>query len=370
MIDLERLARIHVELTAGASWGDLLRRERMTRAQWTAAERAWLDALSADASAGRFELADRYLRALAGAPSVEASPVPMPIAPAAPSPPIVSMPAIPAAMLRFTDVQATQDASAAPPPAPALPFGPGTPPPPSQPRPVAQPAGPPRDAPAWMPKGLQGVTDLDGTRAMPDVAPSPALPFASADAGPPKPKQEAPAARLPKAMQGLTEIDATQMPSPEAGKAPALPFAPGSAAMPPPSAPRPETAAVRMPKGMQAFADIDGTQIGSAEPAGPALPFAPPAAPEPAPVSAPPSAPAAASPRLSLEQYARLCVELAAYPAHRAEVLRRYDIDQQQGAQTEAHWSARMNADPTLRKAWEAHCAAHQAWLHHAQRKG
>jgi hypothetical protein len=114
-----------------------------------------------------------------------------------------------------------------------------------------------------------------------------------------------------------------------------------------------------MPKGMQGLDDVDGTQIGSAAPTGPATPFAS----APAPVSTPAPAAAPVQPRLSLEHYARLCVELAAYPAHRAEVLRRYSIDEEQGRQTEAHWSGRMQADAAVRKAWEAHCAAHQAWL-------
>ncbi|APR77727.1 Putative secretion system X protein GspD-like protein [Minicystis rosea] len=504
MMDLESLARFHAALTAGATWDDLFRRERVTRAQWLSAERAWLEALSAEAAAGRFDLADRYLRALAGM-GVEALPPAPPApeikpAPTAPSivPALPPMPAIPAAMLRFTDVQTTQDSSAAPPSSPALPFdraaarAPSSKPAPPRPQAPTPPANP---APGWMPKGLQGITDLEGTRAIsPDAAPTAALPFAEASAAPaaasptaaaapasstspqaqaawlpkgmrgftdvdatqmvtagadkapplpfakeaeaaktapaavkapPRPNTPAPAAWMPKGMAGMTDVDGTQMVTAGADKGAALPFAkdapaeatktaPAEAKGSPPAPPRPDKPATAawMPKAMAGFADVDGTQMVTAgADKGAALPFpstgeraptpaaaAPPrpapvpaapaapvsvraAAPAPivaapastpapivaAPASAPMPAPASVQPRLSLEAHARLCVELAAYPGHRAEVLRRYSIDEEQGRQADAHWTAQMKADASLRRAWEAHCSAHQAWVRSVQ---
>jgi hypothetical protein len=93
-----------------------------------------------------------------------------------------------------------------------------------------------------------------------------------------------------------------------------------------------------------------------------ALPFAGlPGVPSPAT----PAAPAEQAPpsRLSLQSYASLCAELAAYPANRAAILARYGIADEAAYRALDHeWQARI-ADPEVRSRWQQSYATYADWL-------
>jgi hypothetical protein len=89
--------------------------------------------------------------------------------------------------------------------------------------------------------------------------------------------------------------------------------------------------------------------VGEAWRSGQALPFTPP----------PPSP---GAPRLTLEQYASLVVELAVAPARVAETLRRYGLTAADKEAHDATWRARL-ADDRERAAFERACATYRAWL-------
>jgi hypothetical protein len=70
--------------------------------------------------------------------------------------------------------------------------------------------------------------------------------------------------------------------------------------------------------------------------------------------------PAALRPsRLTLEQYARMCVEIALYPAHKLEILRRYGVDNEQQPRLDAYWGARVREDASVKAAWDRCYAEH-----------
>ncbi len=58
-------------------------------------------------------------------------------------------------------------------------------------------------------------------------------------------------------------------------------------------------------------------------------------------------------PRLTLEHYARMCVELALYPAHRPEILRRNGVDDEQRPRLDAYWGARVREEVSVKAAWD-----------------
>jgi hypothetical protein len=66
--------------------------------------------------------------------------------------------------------------------------------------------------------------------------------------------------------------------------------------------------------------------------------------------------------RLTLEQYARMCVEIALYPAHKLEVLRRYGVDDEQQPRLDSYWGARVRGDVSVKAAWDRYYAEH--WTH------
>lgn len=110
----------------------------------------------------------------------------------------------------------------------------------------------------------------------------------------------------------------------------------------------PEPAA--LPPGMRGFLDMRSTQLSpEAPPITPALPFV---------GAAEPKAPELA-PRLTLEQYAWMCVELALYPAYRLEVLRRHGVDEEQRSRLDAYWGARVREDVSVKAAWDRFYAEH-----------
>lgn len=171
---------------------------------------------------------------------------------------------------------------------------------------------------------------------------------------------------IPEGMRGFTDLRGTQLaPNTDAPRGPALPFNPNAA---PTLSAQPSAArAPFIPEGMRSFTSVHGTQLpdgGLREPALPFLGVDPPKAAIPARGAAP----AGNFPQLSVEQYASLHVELAALPGRSTEVLDRYRITEEQRRWLDAHWTARMAADPALRQAWDSACTAYKAWL--ARSKG
>ena len=168
---------------------------------------------------------------------------------------------------------------------------------------------------------------------------------------------------IPERMRGFTDVRGTQLATDaDAPRGPAIPFNPNAA----PTLPSASRAAF-IPAGMRNFKDVHGTQLADDEPLGPALPFLGADRPNtgaPARVAAPVSN----LPQLSVEQYASLCVEPAALPGRPMEVLDRYRITEEQRRGLDAHWSARMVADPAPGQVWDGACNAYRVWL--ARSKG
>jgi hypothetical protein len=69
-------------------------------------------------------------------------------------------------------------------------------------------------------------------------------------------------------------------------------------------------------------------------------------------------------PRLSLEQYASLCAELALWPARSDEILRQYRVvnEAARRALTE-HWEAELAKSPKAWATFEEALAVYTAWL-------
>jgi hypothetical protein len=345
-LTLDRYAEIRAEMEAGVLRDDALARAGLSVDEWTAAQHEWLESMSTEIALGRFELTNRYAQAFLERQRALVKPAPK--APAekpakAPDEPPKGRAQGESLLEGTTDVDTSLFR-------PALPFDAK----PDARSPLAS-ASAPRpstssDAAAWVPKGLRGVTDLDETAPLPSTSPLPTMPFSDAGSKPAPAPAPAPAPpqAIPAGMREFTEVESTQAPLPGAANAPVLPFdPPASPSLESPPQAKAADAPAWMPKAMRGFLDVEGTETLPRAPATPA-----PAAP-----------PAVTPPRLTLEQHARLSVELAAYPTHRAEVLRRYSIDEEQGRQVEAFWSAHMKADANVRRAWEGYCATHQTWL-------
>lgn len=103
-----------------------------------------------------------------------------------------------------------------------------------------------------------------------------------------------------------------------------------------------------------------------------ALPFPKAAAragnvPTAADQNAPPPPPPPAAERLTLEQYASLCVEIALAPAREIEALARYRITPREKVLTDEYYRDRIAASPEVRVAWERSFQSYQAWLQSRQ---
>ena len=91
-----------------------------------------------------------------------------------------------------------------------------------------------------------------------------------------------------------------------------------------------------------------------------------------APTAADPNAPLPPPPppaaqRLTLEQYASLCVEIALAPAREIEALARYRITPREKVLTDEYYRERIAANPEVRAAWERSFQSYQAWLQSRQ---
>ncbi|MBI4702916.1 MAG: hypothetical protein HY744_17500 [Deltaproteobacteria bacterium] len=165
-----------------------------------------------------------------------------------------------------------------------------------------------------------------------------------------------------------------------------LPFVSDHAASPPPAVPARVAPPAAAPGGDET-APISQTGLVVAR-LRPALPFEPappgagpaPGAARSGPAGAPalpfdlvgrPASPVAPGspeddtpPALTLEQYASLCAEHAAYPDREAQIETRYQIRDRPGrARLDRHWQERFAREPALRSEWERLRAQYQAWL-------
>jgi hypothetical protein len=70
-----------------------------------------------------------------------------------------------------------------------------------------------------------------------------------------------------------------------------------------------------------------------------------------------------ALPRVSLEQYASLCVELDMYPDRAALTLQRYGVSAAQKVALDEHHRAMFAASPAMGERWEAACRIYRDWL-------
>jgi hypothetical protein len=171
----------------------------------------------------------------------------------------------------------------------------------------------------------------------------------------PQPPSSVVAPFVPPSMRHFTDIRETELAAGPPPDGPVLPFRPATQAEPP----EPSESASWIPEGMRSFTSIGETQPAPDAPSRPALPFATAQDRDDPDLGE--------TPRLSLDEHARLCVELALYPAYRAAILQRYGLDEDQRQELAAFWSARITADPTLRVSWDNLCAAHRAQLLSAQ---
>jgi len=203
----------------------------------------------------------------------------------------------------------------------AAPAAPPAPPPPPAAKPDAAPA---QRAP------------LTGTSLALDVPSSLALPFPHAE-----PTLQRDVARPPAALTATRGPDMGPLPLP----AMALPFRKGDVVPTPVASSAP--AAPHLPPTRPRPA-LDGTALALDLPRGPSTPFRP-------------AAPAA--PRLSLEQHASLCAELARSPDREGEIMLRYGVDAAEKRGIDDHYRAAVAASPSLRASWNSAFQTYSTWL-------
>jgi hypothetical protein len=200
----------------------------------------------------------------------------------------------------------------------------------------------------------------------PNFAPPP--PGLVASPAPPAPV--APAFVMPEGMKHWSYIQGTQLAPMSAPEKPALPFVsgePGDRSSPPPHAAAP----AEVPPPLRPAAppvggetrDISSVVAAVMAQRSP-LPFDSRTDAPANRVSAPPAyRPTVAAPALTLEQYASLCVEIAAAPARMAEISMRYGLTDEQRGRADAYWRARMAAEPEVAAAWNRAYATYRQWL-------
>jgi hypothetical protein len=324
-LPLDRYAAVHAELSAGRLRDDVLARAGLSLEDWAAAQRTWLEEMGRELSLGRFDLTNQYTRAFLERQRALSTPVA--VVPAGP----------PAMPIRAPEVS-TPSAEAVP-----SYLAPGAAPVPS----VAS-ALPP--APLANPILAGTMMAIDG------AALRAALPFdAQARPAPPAPPPP-PVKRAPAALSGTAIGHVVP-------KAAALPFAPGaSSSVPSPALPPPGA----LPAVRRAPAALSGTSMAIIAPKGPALPFGAGASGAPPAAGAPPGPP----PTLTLEQYAALCAELAAFPQQQDAVFQRYGLGAQRDrAAVDAAWKHRLGADPDEYQRWLALYQQHQRVVQGAARR-
>jgi hypothetical protein len=113
----------------------------------------------------------------------------------------------------------------------------------------------------------------------------------------------------------------------------------------------------------------EATLAGSLPPLEAALPFTPPSSHAPVPTSKAPSFPLPQSsvlpsmPRITLEQYAWLCAELAVFSRSADQVFAKYGLHAlQERLTTDLAWQEQLRRDPSAFRRWQAYY--HQAHAH------
>lgn len=220
-----------------------------------------------------------------------------------------------------------------------------------------------------LPAGMRGFVDVHGTKAATDTPPvGPKLPFVSPGPHQPSvvppgmqhavgptgtiPASPVPQASVPKGMRHFKTVSGTEI-MPELGQRTVRPFPAAAQSRTPGMSDAPS----RAPIGVQSSVRVDGTRDAVDAPARSSLPFVPPKANTPPPIAG--SAIPSNAPQITLEQHAQICVELALYPAHKIDILRRYGIDEEQRCGLDGYWGARVRADPSMRTAWNRHYVEH-----------
>ena len=368
-VTLDRYAEIRAEMEAGAQRDEALARAGLSTEDWTTAQRAWLERMSAEIKCGRFELNGRYAQAF-----------------------LERQRALMVEAARARDARAAAEA-------PSAMTGPDAVAPPVEVTPTyLMPTAPAASPP--MPAPLKPNPLLAATMAVDKAAFGAALPFqAQSSAAPPAPPRVTP---MPAVKRPPAELSGTAIGS-VLPKGPALPFPSGAPSPAPVSAP-PASSAPVAPGVKRAPAALSGTSMAIVMPKGPALPFARSEAPSPAPApvaAAPPgpaalsgttsfeltpeilaamgkqgalpfaetSAPAAPPPPppppdqgLTIERYAALCAELAAFPAQQNVVFERYGLaDPSARAAVDAAWKERLGRDAAEYRRWQVLYQEHQA---------
>lgn len=186
---------------------------------------------------------------------------------------------------------------------------------------------------------------LQGTALALDVPRGPALPFAPA---PPVEKSAAPEAAPPAAPSPPAEprpaLSGTAL-AVEIPKVLPLPFVRKNA---PPEAPPP-------PVIKRAPEKLAGTlPLGQGPLPLPATPFR---------ATATPATPVSAPPRLTLEQHASLCAELAFYSGREEAVLLRYGVDAAGKSTLDDHYRGAVQKSPEARLAWNRTFQTYSSWL-------
>ena len=183
------------------------------------------------------------------------------------------------------------------------------------------------------------------------AAPEPAPP------PPPPPRAVEPPAYMP-APAKLPDLRGTSLAVDVPSRA-ALPFDRGGAGQRPPEEAPPASIARGEPARPRAPSDLRETSAVFFAPGSQAMPFS---------TKTPAAAPPAETSALTVEQYASLCVDLTANPAHAVETLRRYHLSPEQKCTIDAEWHARFAREPSAWLAWDRACKTYQAWI--AGKKG
>jgi hypothetical protein len=329
-ISLDRYAELQAEIASGRPRDEVLGQAGMSLEEWSDVQRDWLDRMGHELALGGFDLTNRYTRVL---------------------------------LQRRRALAAEAVAAAAPHEAPTV----------AEPAPEATPATAPAEAtPSYLLPGApmravkRALAALSGTSLsliLPKRPPLPFVPGAGAAIQPePSRPSPAPAVERSPALSG-TSLGTVVPPGP------ALPFVKEAATTPPPTPPAAPEAA---PAVKRAPAALSGTSLEVIAPKRSALPFAHFTATTPLPPpsgasSGPPSLDRSPEPpepgRLSLEQYASLCVELAADPAKNGETLRRYQLTPDQHKEVAEHWQGRIAAEPAVWMAFDRASTAYRTWF-------
>lgn len=404
-LSLEGYARVRAEMEAGHLRDGVLARAGVSLDDWGTIQLEWLEKMGAEIEHGRFDLTNRYAQAFVERQSEIASPsrgaAPQ-VAPEVQSPPAHAAPQVvePGLAAPAFASPSIVEMGAIPTYAAAAPL-PGTL---QAPAPVAMSAPPQVPAPVAMsapPAAAPSVkAPITETRGFDVSVIRAALPFmkSAPPAAPTAPAAAGQAATTPPLAGGQ---GASATPPLAGGQAPAA--APRSAAEAPRGGPAsvldstaglPRDLVERIRRAELPFARSKANLGGAATkapgapapapvapagaappgaPAGAALPGAPAAAAPPVPPggAAQPADGQSAAARLTLEQYAALCAELAAAPQATDAVFTRYGlVSSRDRSEADLSWRERLRHNPVEYRLWQEHYQRYQAYWQERARRG